>query len=218
MQGDQVLALFKFGIRAHIDEFVREGHLFMNTLKYFREREADLLRSDKHEGAAHCLQAEGAKLRRKCGDEWVDIGTISGQILSSDGSEDTMNVFCMYAFRESAADGLVDPRNFEFGDTYAVLKLKDCDEFLRRVQVAAVRENLEFKQGFVEYVARPAYNGPMGAFRKFADFSYQCEFRIAVVSGIKAPFSLRIGDLSDILMTGNLANLNERIGENRWDK
>ena len=39
MDGDRVLALFKFGKREHIDEFIRDGHLYTNTLKYFRERE-----------------------------------------------------------------------------------------------------------------------------------------------------------------------------------
>ena len=210
MPSDQVLALFKFGKRDDIDKFVRDGHLFMNTLKHFREREAaDLLRSDKHEGIAHCVQADGAILRMQRGEEWVDIGTIRGQIHRSDGSEDTVNVFCMYAFRESAIDALVDPRNFEFGDTFVVLT--DGDEFLHRVQAAADRESLKLRQGLVEYVDRSTYDGPMGIFRKFVDFSYQSEFRIAVVSGTQHPLSLKIGDLSDISMVGNLADLNQRI-------
>lgn len=210
MPSNRVLCLFKFGERKHIDELVREGHLFMNTLKFFREREIkDLLRSDKHEGASHCMQAEGATLRMKQDDTWVDIGTIRDQILASDGSEEITNVFCMYAFREKAATEKIDPKNFGFGDTYAAVT--DGDEFLRRVRRAEEREGLTLKHDLVEYVDRSTYNGNLGVFRKFSEFAYQSEFRISVVSGLKGPYSLRVGDLSDIIMTGNLVDLNERI-------
>jgi hypothetical protein len=145
----------------------------------------------------------------KQGDAWVDIGKILGQILASDGSEEITNVFCMYAFLEKAATAKIDPRNFEFGDTYAVFT--NGDEFIRRVRKAAERENLTFKHDLVHYVDRSKYNGTMGVFRKFADFANQSEFRISVVSGSKGPYSLRVGDLSDITMTGNLNELNNRI-------
>lgn len=209
MRSDRVLALLKFGKQNHIAEFLHEGHLYMNTLNYFRDREAaDILRADIHEGAEHCLQADGAKFYKRQGDEWVDIGVIRGQIVSTAASKDTTNVFCMYALRESAADSLVDQRNFKFGDTYAVLI--DADEFLRRVSVNA-EKNLKLKHGLVEYVDKHTYNGKLSAFRKFDDFLYQSEFRIVVESALKAPFSLRIGTLSDIAMTGPLAKINESI-------
>ena len=209
MQNNRVLGLFKFGKHDHIEEFVREGHLFMNTLAYFRELEADFLMADKHEGAVYCVQADGAQLCMQHGEKWVDIGTICDQILPSDGSEHTTNVFCMYAFQESAYDSLVDSRNFDFGDTFAVLT--KGDEFLRRVYAAATLDNVKLRQGLVEYVEKSTYNGPMGIFRKFSDFAYQSEFRIAVLSGTNGPFSLRVGDLSDISIVGNLSELNERI-------
>lgn len=191
MQSNRVLGLFKFGEREHIDELVREGHLYMNTLKYFRERETeDLLRSDKHEGAIHCVQADGATLSMKQDDAWVNIGTIRGQILASDGSEEITNVFCMYAFREKAAIAKIDPKNFEFGDTYAILT--DGDEFLRRVRKTAEQEGLTLKHDLVEYVDRSTYNGTMGVFRKFADFAYQSEFRISVVSGLKGTMAFKV--------------------------
>lgn len=209
MAFDRVLALFKFGKGEHIEEFVNEGHIYMNSLRYFRKLEKDIVRKDRNESASYSLQANGATLRSKQDGNWVDIGIIDGPIISSDGSDRETNVFCMYAFRESASKSLIDPRNFEFGDTFAILR--DGDEFLRRVRETAKKENVELIQGLVEYVDRKTYNGRIGAFRKFSEYAYQSEYRLAVVTGKEAPFSFRIGDISDISMIGSLAELNSRI-------
>lgn len=206
---DRILGLFKFGRQEHIDQFVREGVIYMNSLNYFKTLENDILRTDKHENASYCAQADGAKLRREDNGKWVDIGTVRGPIVSSDGNEHITNVFCMYAFHESNSINLVDPRNFDFGNTFAILK--DGNEFLRRVQTTAKKENIVVKQGLVEYVDKATYNGTMGIFRKFSNFAYQCEFRLSVVSEKDTPFLLRIGDISDISMVGPLTELNKRI-------
>lgn len=209
MEPNKVLALFKFGKREHIDQFVHEGLIYMNSLKYFKTLEGDLLRTDKHEGASYNLQADGAILRMEHNGKWVDVATIRDQIVSSDGKEHLTKVFCMYVLLESASKSLVDPRNFEFGDTFVILK--DGDEFLRRVHATAKKENIVLKQGCVEYVDKAKHNGAIGVFRKFSEFAYQSEFRLSVVTEKETPFSLRIGDISDISMIGPLAELNKRI-------
>lgn len=209
MELNKVLALFKFGEREHIDQFVHEGHIYMNSLKYFKTLEGDLLRTDKHEGASYSLQADGAILRMEHNGKWVDVATIRDQIISSDGNEHLTKVFCMYVLLESASKNLVDHRNFDFGDTFVILK--DGDEFLRRVHATAEKENIVLKKGFVEYVDKATHDGTMGVFRKFSEFAYQSEFRLSVVTDKETPFSLRIGDISDISMIGPLAELNKRI-------
>jgi len=209
MESDRVLALFKFGKREHIDQFVHEGHIYMNPLNYFKTLENDLLRTDKHEGASYNLQADGAKLLVELNGKWVDIARIKEQMVWSDGSKHITKVFCMYALLGSTSKNLVDPRNFDFGDTFVVLK--DGDEFLRRVHATAKKENIVLKQGFVEYVNKATYDGAMGVFRKFSEFAYQSEFRLSVITEKETPFSLRIGNISDISMIGPLAELNKRI-------
>jgi len=207
-----VLGIFKFGKFEHIDAFVNRGHVYMNTLKYFREREeSDLLRSDKHDGSSHCVQASGAKLRMKQNDDWVDVGTITGQMITADGREEDINVFCLYALRESSIDDLIDNRNFGFGDTYAIFKNDGAFEFLRRLKESASKLGVTVDHSLVTYVDRSTYNGPMGVFRKFSDFAYQSEFRISIYSKTKQPLDLEIGDLSDIASTGNLSQVNEHI-------
>jgi hypothetical protein len=181
----------------------------MNSLNYFRTLEGDMLRTDKHEGASYNLQADGAILQVEQSGKWVDVAKIKEQLVWSDGSKDVTKVFCMYAFLESTSKSLVDPRNLDFGDTFVILK--DADEFLRRVHATAKKENIVLEQGFVEYVDKKTYDGAMAVFRKFSEFAYQSEFRLSVVAEKDTPFSLRIGDISDISMVGSLAELNKRI-------
>lgn len=209
MAFDKVLALFKFGKQEHVEDFVYNGNIYMNSLSYFRKLENDIVRKDKFESASYNLQADGATLRMEQDGKWIDVASIKGAIVSSDGSDRTTNVFCMYAFRESASQKLIDARNFEFGDTFAILK--DGNEFLRRVRETAKRENIVLKQGLVEYVDGKTYNGEIGIFRKFSEFAYQSEFRLAVVTRKEEPFSFRVGDISDISIIGKLAELNNRL-------
>lgn len=211
MKFDGVLALFKFGKREHIYQFVHEGHIYMNSLNYFRKLEDDMLRADKHEGASYNLQADGAILQVKQSGEWVDMAEIKDPLVWSDGSKDVTNIFCMYAFRESASKNLIDTRNFGLGDSFAMITAKDGDEFFRRINVAAKKENIVLEQKLVEYVDKATYDGTMGVFRKFSHFAYQSEFRLSVVTGKDSPFSFRIGDISDISTIGTVAELNARI-------
>ncbi len=203
------MGLFKFGLRQHIEEFVGEGHLYMNTLSYFRTLEDGTLRQDKEEGSAFCMQPGKAKLGIEVDGAFQEIPDIVGPIVYWDEIDQRSNVFCMYVLRASPAAALIDPQNFEFGDTFALLT--DGNEFLRRVRLAVQDSGQRLQWGLVEYVDRATYHGSMGIFKKFSSFSYQSEFRIALVPGTGRAYSLRVGDLSDITLTGKLADLNSRL-------
>lgn len=124
-------------------------------------------------------------------------------------SDPSANLFCMYALRESAASTLVDPRNRAFGDTFAALI--QFDEFMRRVKAAVLNTDQELLYNLVEYVDEGSYSGQMGIFKKDSCFAYQSEFRIALVPGVGVPYKLRIGNISDIVTIGPLAELNQRL-------
>lgn len=204
MVSDSVFALLKFGKQEHIEQFVHEGLIYMNSLSYFKAMENDMVRMDKHEGADYSIQADGAKLRMEVNGEKVYVGTVRGPIVSSNNDDSITNVFCMYAFPKSTLEKSIDPRNFAFGDTFVLLE--DGDEFLRRVHAMAKKENMDLKQGLVEYVDKATYSGPMGIYRKFSNFEYQREFRFSVITGKKAPFCFRIGDITDISIVGQLSD------------
>jgi hypothetical protein len=208
MQHERVLGIFKFGQRQHIEQFV-QGQLYMNTLAHFANIERSRVRHDEHEGQAFWMQPATATISMQINGEFGPIPGITGPIAFSHPSELAANVFCMYALRASVAKMLVDPRNIEFGDTFA--DVRDGDEFLRRVRIAAEKTGRETQWNLVEYVDKSVYHGPMGIFRKSSEFSYQSEFRIAILPGTGSPYKLEVGDLSDIVISGPLRELNQRM-------
>lgn len=208
MQTDRVLGLFKFGQRQHVDQLVR-GRLYMNTLAHFVSVETNFARRDPREGQSFWMQPDKVTLSIEVGGEFKPIPGIIGPIAYSHENELSANVFCLYALRASVAKRRIDPHNSEFGDTFAVFR--DGDEFLRRVRDASKRTGLEVQWNVVEYVDEATYHGPMGIFRKSSEFSYQSEFRIAVRPGTGSPYLLEVGDLSDLVLTGPMTELNERL-------
>lgn len=209
MPPSPVLGLLKFGTYNHIEQLIREGHLYMNPLSYFISGEADALRADAHEGTLVSMQPDKARLSVEVDGQFHEIPGICGPISYRTDAMLRVNVYCMFAVRPSRESELIDPRNIAFGDSYALLT--DGDEFLRRVQRAAAAQSLTVTWRPVEYVERGTYHGKMGVFRKFSTFAYQSEFRIAMFPGTGTPFSLRVGDLSDIALMGASDSVNRRL-------
>ena len=208
MTKDRILGLLKFGQEAHIATLVR-GTLYMNPLQYFAEVEADEdedLRGDPFEGAGRLIQADGGVVSIQAEGTFEPVGRIAGPLIWRPTDGIRANVFCMYALREPTGPQFVDPLNFRFGDTFAILT--DGDEFLRRVRKAAYAADLNLQDHLVEYVDEREHEGQMGIFRKRSRFSYQSELRIAIIPGIETPYRLHVGDLSEITRTGPLRELN----------
>ena len=206
-QGDRVLGMFKFGANQHIEQFAQDL-LYMNTLKQFVEIETSSLRRDSYEGTSHLWRGDGAILSVEVDGQFVPVGELQGPLRYQPDALQNVNVFCMYALRESASDTFVDPRNFAFGDTFAILK--DFDEFMKRVK-AAVPAGQELRYDLVKYIDADSYKGPVGIFKKLSDFSYQSEFRIALLPGTGAALPFDVGNLSDVVILGPLSELNDRL-------
>jgi hypothetical protein len=192
-----------------MEELVKEGHIYMPPLSYFATLESDALRGDPTEGCTRSIPAGGFRLDVEIDGQWTPVGGISGPIRFRDGTLESANVYCMYALLDDGGDSCIDTRNYDFGDAYVVFT--DGDEFLRRVRAAASLVGIKLETGLVEYVDETTYAGSMGIFRKYSSFSYQSECRLALLPGTGTPFSLRLGDLSDIALIGPLAELNDRI-------
>jgi hypothetical protein len=206
--GNRVLGMFKFGARDHMEQFA-QGLLFMNTVDHFVKVETSSLRMDSHEGTSHVVRGDGAILSIKVGEKFETVGEMKGPIRLQPDSLKDVNVFCMYALRESVLDTFVDPRNFDFGDTFAMLT--DFDEFLRRVRAAAPGTGQELQSDLVDYIDELSYLGPVGIFKKALGLSYQSEFRLALLPGTGAARKFHVGNLSDIVILGRLSDLNDRL-------
>ena len=147
-QRDRVVGLFKFGQRPHMEEFVQDGHLYMNPLSTFKSMEADQLRADRDEALDYTMPASGAQLFVEQDEKWLPLGTLTGALRGAGQELPKANVFCMHIILASRCashpEQLIDPRNFRFGDTVVVFT--DADEFLRRVRAEISHRNLQFKR------------------------------------------------------------------------
>ncbi len=205
--------LVKFQQRHYAEALYRDGHIYMNPLRYFRGQECKYEdeRHDLNEGIETHMQMKGATLRMQdpVTGEYKDIAWLTrgtGRVCNS--GLDSITVYCLFYFEVpeegSVRFGEVVPERVwrGFGDT--ALVIYNPTVFCARVKKAATAAGFEHSQGQVEYVDLSKYHGEMGPFRKDNRFSYQRELRIAVykLSGNTEPaaVSLYIGNLSDIAL------------------
>jgi len=184
-------SLFKFGAKEHMEQFLEEGHLYMNTLKWFSEVEDGGVRGDPNEGLVGWWQ--GSLVTLHFGDIVID-DALSVRLHSEERQR--VNVFCMYRYGLQSA--WVDPRNHRPGDLCAVIHNRAA--FMERVD-AAFKAQSPFKHleaGSVRYVDQQIHHGEVSPFEKTLGYSYQHEFRIALSPGLGDPYSFRVGDLTDI--------------------
>ena len=194
---DNTQFLVKFGREEHMRALLRRGAVFMNQLQYFVDLEKDGLRGDRNEALTGYWSHERAKI------------TIGGrQLLPAGplrvwGAPDRRRAtYCLYGV--SNLRDPVDPRCFTFGDL--AVFFSNGQEFARRVFAAAERLGHELALEPVRYVGRD-YCGPMGAFTKLSEFSFQNEWRMVTRDPTPGPLLLEVGSLEDIAMAVPLSEL-----------
>jgi len=195
IKASKAYAILKVGPRKFMEEFVTEGRIYMNTLKYFKDLESkDALRSDKSEGLTASYPAH--KMRIHVGGH--EIKNLTGQVRFGHPEHEKIAIFSMYALTELNLDAIIDDRVLGFGDTTVVIT--KADEFMDRIRQECEKRNWLYQTDLVTYVHKDTHEGDMGVFRKYSDLSYQSEFRIAVKSGRSGPIDdFYIGDISDIV-------------------
>ncbi|WP_430460986.1 hypothetical protein ACQUQU_17435 [Thalassolituus sp. LLYu03] len=198
----------KFGEPEHMERFVRDGEMYMNSFNFFRVAEGDENRHDKHEGVDQVHQALSGVLKMKDPDsgEYREVATITkATIWETPAAIDVMNMFCMYGVETSASEKTslvnLDARVYGgFGGSMVIIK--DPDKFIELVKKSAESRGLHVKFGKVRYVDFSTYHGKAGPFVKSDAFSYQNELRFVAYGGEPSvPLKLMLGNLSDITVT-----------------
>lgn len=210
---EELLALVKFGSKEYMEDFRRNGTMYMNTVEYFRALEGRGHVGDEDEGLQSCYQSDrvNVKITKPDGDSILltKEDGLTGQILTRNNAVNGQNIFCMYALLYSGTKPVVDERTLIFGDTYVCIT--SGTSFLERIHAAAKKARVKIYKRFVEYVARDSHNGEMGIFKKFDSYSYQNEYRFVLSPGLSVPYTLSLGDLSDISIIGSSSEINDHI-------
>ena len=214
--------LIKFQSSANIAS-IRQGKIYMKTLKWYREHEnenGDTIVGDEYEALWPLREAE---ITFPDTNEFIKV---SNETIHTTFSNDF--VFCMF--------GVCPPKtHFEYSETQkseltafgdTALLITDKNEFIKRMIVAAKKENMKLYAGFVRYYDPEADNMNMIlslmdgmyniAFWKRKRYSLQQEYRFLLHSPNtdKDHFILDIGDISDISIVMKTSSaLNARIEE-----
>ena len=203
------------------------GKVFANRLSYFKRIEGneDFNRTDKHEGVIGWFQPGRGRFEIN----GMDItGDLAGPVEMQRKWLDDLNVFCVYAAHSGDLDlGNLSTENIDaFRSQLEIpddcLKLgkfavvvKDVAGFISRVETSVKSENYRVFRGFVKYYNPESFHGNFSdgeaIFRKRDEHKHQQEYRFVIDTLIKGtnPVTLNIGDIRDITMRFNSADINK---------
>lgn len=200
----QYCGLIKIGVFEHMSALYEEGELYFNTFKYFRELECSSDgRGDPNEYLSY-YGGNGTKvaIKRKGDKEYTQINDV--QFVSMrNNQEEYSHLYCLSSINKSWTYKnklLISSKNFADGKNYAVI-IHNFNEFAKRLKAKLVELKVRAKARYIDYVSRKEYNGEMGCFKKFEEYSYQNEYRIvACLKNDSVPQSIKIGSLKDIAL------------------
>lgn len=201
------IGLLKFGTKEHMEALYNEGLLYFNTFEYFINLEDNGDgRADRYEATVQYYAGKGLddiKITIGSGDDTITLsrenGTLSVAMLTDCPTYSHLySMTCIDTKWAVENDLLLDERNFADGKDYVVI-VHDFNKFVERLTSKLKENKWNSKLSFIEYINEENYSGDMGCFRKFDKFSYQNEWRCAVLqNGIKEPIAITLGSLKDI--------------------
>ena len=210
----------------YANDFIR-GKIFANRLSYFKkiEEKESANRNDRHEGVVGWFQPGRGHLELNGIDFTPDL---AGPIEIQRNRLNYLKLFCIYVAHngdlnsENLSSGNLDLLRKQLEIPEACLELgkhavvvKDVPEFIHRIETIAKSKNYGVYRRLVEYYDPTTFHGgfPDGGavFRKRDEYRHQQEFRIVfdpLILGTD-PITLNIGDISDITMRFDSADINK---------
>jgi hypothetical protein len=190
----------------YFDQFLKEGEICLNTLKWFREYESkDSNIGDKFEGS---FLACGKDFKVSMADDgtenWKEVGI--GENLTGSLNENDANLFCLFTiFQDNIlpySGELNIPQKFveEFSHHRFVI-FTEKNKFVKKMNQAIVNIGKSMKKGVVEYYKLDdKLKLNLTNFNKPDRFSYQQEYRILYEDPNAKMQILNLGSLEDICM------------------
>ncbi|TRW21434.1 hypothetical protein FMM05_20375 [Flavobacterium zepuense] len=199
-------SFIKVGNKEFMEKLFYDGEIFCNTLDYFQNLPQENLMADPNDGDIKLIQAKNIKLEFKDKTFLSDKGQIHLKNPNLKG-----NLYCLYGVETKTIEPSetfkkldLDLSAIDWGD-YAIY-IFDTLEFLRRMEAAIKKEQLQFEFHPVLYYDDKIYEGDLNVFNKSIKFEKQKEIRYWIANTNNEPIKLYLGDLSDISI---LLNRNE---------
>ncbi len=208
---DKKVGLIKFGTYEHMKAFYEKGEMYFNTFRFFKDLEANGDgRADKNEYSSVHYSGKGLD---SCSfkmfpegheEEAIELSRENGfKSLTLDFGKDkeyshlySMSSIDIIEVLEN--DLLINPMNFAPAKDYAVV-IYDTETFMSRfLDIIKEKYHCNYQCAHIDYVDKNTYSGEMGVFRKFSDFSYQNEYRIAVNFNTDKPMKIYLDSLEHI--------------------
>lgn len=201
--------LLKFGEKQHMDSFYNEGLLYLNTFSYFKNLEySGDGRADSFEGIDEYYSGEEIdkmNFTLTVGDKSYTLSRNEGTlgIGITDKPPLYSHLYSMTTIDKNWViknNRLLHEKNFAPNKDYVVI-IYDTATFLKRLNNYLLKHKYSSKSGFVEYIDPDNYSGEIGCFRKFNNYSYQNEWRLAIACwNTQEPVKIYLGSLHDIAM------------------
>lgn len=91
---DPVVAIFKMGEEHHMRALVDEGHLYLQTVDYFRTLDEGSRRADPFEASSYCLHLDGWTFDIEDAiKNWQRLGTLVGGAPVSNSALASANLY-----------------------------------------------------------------------------------------------------------------------------
>lgn len=226
-------------IKVCTEEVFRErfldGHLYMNSLGYFRRYEegATANIADRHEGTSMLLQPGQFTMTINSdgipgGQFTIPAEDLAGPVVIQNNQYDLLNVLCVYALSERGHafgseedfERFVDAQmmSFEVGGLggYAAIVV-DTKTFQERVLRAVREQGFKGAAGLVEYYDPTSFHGEFedvqAVLSKRVEYSHQREYRYVLDRGVgvEEPYTLEVGSLRDIAIGCRTSEVNGHI-------
>lgn len=179
-----------------IDSLQNRGHIYCNTVEYFRKIEDGNKRGDKYDSYDYLIQGNSLKLKLK----GSTIATSNQARLFLHNTKKKGNIYCFSRVKFKGKGKIkvfdMSPEFVKMGK-YALL-ITNPDEFISRIESALKKLNLTYKFSLVSYYDESTYHGGLGPFSKRNCFSWQNEVRLWIDNNNEEPFEFFIGNISDI--------------------
>lgn len=198
--------LLKFGKQNDILSLYNFGEVYFNTFEFFKELKfREDWRADKFEYSdLHytgddiniCNLKIGIKNNLKEFSKENGVKSITIDFLYKEYT----HIFCLSCIDIDWAKNnnkIIDERNFAENKDW-ILIINHYNVFLEKLKEAMDNMKLNYKIDFITYVDKASYSGDMGCFKKFDEYSFQNELRIAVKFPNKGPQKIFIGSLENI--------------------